>query len=367
VIDVGAVIERHRLVVCVGTGGVGKTTIAAAIALAAARRGRRAIVLTIDPARALARAFGLASLGAAGEPVPGAGVAPPGRLDAAMLDTKQAWDAFVARHAPSPAIAAQILGNRFYQELSTSFGGSTEYMAIEEMCRLAEAGEHDLIVLDTPPAAHALDFLRAPERIDPLLDPRVAAWLAAPTAAAGAVARFVMRRLERAAGSETMRDVAAFLVALEALVAGAAARTRRARALLRGGAAAFVLVAGPRQLVLDETAALAARMRALDTPLAAVVVNRVHRAPALATAQARAQIDRHAPGAAERAWLRATWDDAVDEAAAEAVLGARLARLLPPEVALAAIPDADHDVHSLGDLTAIGDALWSAAPAAELA
>ena len=349
----GAVLARRRMIVCVGTGGVGKTTIAAAIALGAARRGRRAIVLTIDPARALARAFGLPTLAPGGEPVRGV----PG-LEAGMLDAKLAWDGFVVRHAPSPEVARAVLDNRFYQQLSTSFAGSTEYMAIEEMCRLAESGRHDLIVVDTPPSAHALDFLRAPERLDPVLDPRLGAWLAAPTAAAGTLARFVIAQLERAAGGQTLREITAFFVALAAFVDRALARTRSARALLHAPGTGFVLVAGPRQLVLDQTASLAEQMRALATPLAGLVLNRVHAAPA-ATREEVARAVAAIADPAARVWVQATWEDAIAEATAE---GASIAGL-PPDLPRAEIPEAAHDVHSLADLEAIAARLWSGAPA----
>jgi anion-transporting ArsA/GET3 family ATPase len=347
--NVGDVLDRQRLVVCVGTGGVGKTTVAAAIALRAAMRGRRAMVLTIDPARALARSFGLDGLAPGGEPVPeaalaAAGLALPGRLHAGMLDQRHAWDGFIRRHARDEARAREILANPFYRELSTSFAGSTEYMALEELCRLSESGRHDLVVLDTPPAAHALDFLHAPERIDPLLDRRL---IAAVTRPAGAMARWLMRRLDRAAGPGTVRDVVSFLVAVDALVDAAAARARSARALLTSPDTALVLVAGPRQLVLDETVALAARL----PRLAAVVVNRVHRSPVID----RGAVDRGVSSLPQdaAAWVRAAWDDAAGEAALEGEYLARFRARLPAGLAHAELPEAAHDVHSLADLATI--------------
>lgn len=362
---VGDIALAHKLVVCVGTGGVGKTTVSAAIALGAAQRGRRVMVLTIDPARALARAMGLEALAPGGQPVE---VAANGALEAGMFDQKAAWDGFVERHSPTPAIARQILDNSFYRELSTSFSGSTEYMAIEEVGRLLESGRYDLVVLDTPPAAHALDFLRAPERIDRLLDRDVARWLAGPYQlghgawrGAGALARFVVRRVERAAGASAVRDIAAFFVAIDALLDDAIARTHRARALLASGDAALVLVAGPRRLVLEETGALAARMRALATPLAAVVVNRAHLLsvePATAALELTA-LDDPAIDRAAAAWLLAAWDDAVARSAAERAVVSRFAASLPPEIAVAVVPEAPHDVHALSDLRAIADVLWA--------
>ncbi len=164
------VIAKHELVVCIGTGGVGKTSLAAAIAVGGALRGRRAVVLTIDPARALGRALGI-DLGSGIVPIGEALFAREnlellGRLDAGMLEQRGAWDAFVRRHAPSVAVERAILDNPFYRQLSRHFAGSTEYVAVEELCRLHESGRYDLVVLDTPPAAHSLDFVRAPDRID---------------------------------------------------------------------------------------------------------------------------------------------------------------------------------------------------------
>lgn len=336
-------LDRYRLLVVVGTGGVGKTTISAALALEAAQRGRRALVLTIDPARALARALGLAELG------------PDAQLPfaAAMLDPKRAWDAFVQRHAPSVEISRTLLANPFYQRLSTSFAGSTEYMAIEEMCRYAESGDYDLIVLDTPPAAHALDFVHAPERIDRLLDPSVYRSLALGAwKSAGAAARFLLRRLERATGASTLRDIVAFFAALDALVDGALARTRRARALLRGGDAAFVLVTAPRQLVIEQTADLRAKLAAQPTPLAAVVINRVHAVPDVDASS----VERLGDDPAAR-WLQRAWADAVTDAHDDSAVVDAFRASLPTTTPLVTIAEAEHDLHSLDDLAIVAEAL----------
>jgi anion-transporting ArsA/GET3 family ATPase len=314
------------------------------------------MVLTIDPARALARAMGLVELSGTGQRVPGLDV--PGVLSAAMLDAKQSWDAFVARHAPSTSAAHALLANPFYQRVSTTFAGSTEYMAIEELCRLAESGEHDVIVLDTPPAAHALDFVRAPERIDRLLDPGVAAWFARPYGAwrsAGAGARFVLRRLEHVAGASTLRDISAFFVALDALVGGMLARTRQVRALLARDAG-FALIAAPRQLVLSETEVLRSSLDGHATPLAAAIINRVHAPPEVRADVAAAALAALGDGTGA-VWLRAAWRDAVGRGAEERDQVARFVAALPAGVAIARVGELDHDVHSLADLVAIADAL----------
>lgn len=342
-------LDRYRLLVCVGTGGVGKTTISAALAFAAARRGRRALVLTIDPARALARALGLAELG---EPVQ---ISPDVPFSAAMLDQKQAWDAFITRHAPSAAVARDVLANPFYQRLSTSFAGSTEYMAVEEMCRQSESGHYDLIVLDTPPSAHALDFITAPGRIDQLFDRRLAQWVAGGAwRTAGLAVRYLARKLEAATGTATLHDIAAFLVALDALVDTTLERTRRARALLRGGEAAFVLVAAPRQLAIAETDELTAKLAAQPTPLAGVVINRVHELPAIDGLDAKlAALGGDAPAR----WLRAMWADAVAEVEDEHAVIARFTASLPAGLPVRTVPEAAHDLHALVDLEHVVAAL----------
>jgi anion-transporting ArsA/GET3 family ATPase len=183
-------VERHDVIVCAGSGGVGKTTAAATIALWGAKRGRRAAVLTIDPARRLADSLGLPLAGGSEIAVPkellrANGIEIQGSLSAMMLDQKGAWDSLVERHAPSPEIRDRILENRFYQHLSQSFAGSQEYMAIEELARLRESARYDLIVVDTPPSRHALEFLEAPQRIHDFLDRRIVRWFVKPYVAAG--------------------------------------------------------------------------------------------------------------------------------------------------------------------------------------
>ncbi len=358
---VGELAMQNGLLVCVGTGGVGKTTIAAAIALGAAAHGRQVAVLTIDPARQLARSLGLDALAPGGQRVPpavlaNAGVEMRGTLDAGMLDQKRAWDAFIRRLMPSDELRDRVLGNGFYQQLSSSFPGSNEYMAIEEVCRLAESGRYELVVLDTPPAAHALEFLRAPDRIARLLDRDVFDWLARPYEALGLLAQRLAHRIERATGQSTLHDISGFLGALHGHVDALVARSRQARALLQGAGSAFVLVARPQQLVLAQTEALADTLRTLHSPLAAVVANRVHPVPEVARADARAAIDGCATGDVAD-WLEWAWDDAVGEATTERSILARLADALPG-VVHAAVPEADSDVHSVRQLARIGDVLW---------
>jgi anion-transporting ArsA/GET3 family ATPase len=263
----GELVRARRVLVCLGGGGVGKTTVAAALGLAAARAGRRALVLTIDPARRLADALGLA-LG--GEPRP----VEPG-LDAMMLDPRPAWDRLVARHAPTPAMAARLLGNRFYRRLSQSFAGTHEYLAVEAVCALVEAGGHDLLVVDTPPATQAFAFLDAPARIRGLLDGPLARWLLAPRPR-GPRARWVLRRLEDAAGAGALAEVAEFFAALAAFFDAFVARAAAVEALLHDPGTAIVVVAAPDEHGAADAEAIAAGAAALGLSPAALIVNRVH-------------------------------------------------------------------------------------------
>ena len=374
--SLGGLMERLRLVVCVGTGGVGKTTLSAALALGGAMAGRRAMVLTIDPARALARGLGLERLERGGQRIPdqvlrSSGVTVSGSLSAGMLDQKVAWDAFITRHTRSAAGRRAILDNPFYQELSGRFAGATEYVAVEELCRLDESGEYDLIVLDTPPAAHALDFVSAPGRIDRLLDPELSQWLTRPYAAvgksafrsAGATLRFVLRQLERATGRQTLRDVSALFTAMDGLFDDIRARTREARALLYGPSTAFVLVTGPEEPVLAGTSALGERLSALDVPLRAVIQNRTHPLPGLDDPAAEIAADAllgelDAPPDV-LAWLGRTHRDEVARARAEARRWEQFARSLPAGVEQASLAELDHDLHSLGDLADVARKLWA--------
>jgi len=285
----GSLLRDHRVVICIGSGGVGKTTTAATIALWGALQGRRAVVLTIDPARRLADSLGVAALGDEPRPVEPAvlaryGLRARGSLAAMMLDQKGAWDRLVARHAPSGEIRERILRNRFYLNLSQSFAGSYEYMAIEQLCVLVESGAYDLIVLDTPPTKHALDFFEAPQRIREFLDRRLVRWLVMPYlsqgwAAAKAMNRtvgFLFRKVEEATGIVALAEISDFFSAMSGMFDAFAARAHTIQAILHAPTTAFVLVTGPEEQVLTEAEFFSQRVRALRMPLKGVVFNRVH-------------------------------------------------------------------------------------------
>jgi anion-transporting ArsA/GET3 family ATPase len=281
-------VRGHRVVVSAGSGGVGKTTVAASVGLWGALDGRRTAVLTIDPARRLATSLGLETLGHDPREIPAAlfaaqGLAPKAPLSAMMLDQKGAWDALVERYAPADA-RARILANPFYQHLSQTFAGSQEYMAIEQLCLLVDSGAYDLIVVDTPPTRHALDFLEAPKRIDDFLDRSVVKWFVRPYFSAGwsalravnRTASFLLHRLEQATGVSALAEISDFFTSMSGLFENFHERIERAYEVLRGADTAFVVVSSPEEQVLDDAEYLAAKMAELRMPLKGVVMNRVH-------------------------------------------------------------------------------------------
>jgi anion-transporting ArsA/GET3 family ATPase len=366
-------IRQHRIVVCVGSGGVGKTTTAAALALHAAIEGRRAMVLTIDPAKRLAQSLGLEELASGGQRIEDRvleplGVEVRGSLSAGMLDQKSAWDEFIARHAPNEEALAAILDNEFYQHLSRTFAGSTEYMAIEELCRIDESGLYDLIVLDTPPSGHALDFLEAPQKLEAFFDRSTVAWFVRPYMAAGwsvwkrtsQSLRFVLERIERATGVETLKQISDFFVAMESLFDGITERSSRVREVLKSEDAAFVLVAGPDERVLEDSEMLTERMRELGMPLKGVVMNRIRVSgtgdDGDADQDAGSIEDLLGSYGFEDAvvrWLTATYLNACVVARAEAIRRESFETGLPEHVAVVPVPELRHDVHSvevLGEL-----------------
>jgi len=288
--DPGAVLahaleERRILVVC-GSGGVGKTTTAAALGLEAARRGRRALVCTIDPSRRLATSLGLTQL--TGKPraldIRRFDPAEGGTLHAMTLDTQGTFDGLVERYAPSSEAKKRILGNRFYREVSAALAGSHEYMAMEKLLDLSEDERFDLVVLDTPPTRHALDFLEAPERLTAFLDTSVLRFFLKPYFLAGRLTikvatktgALALRLVDRFLGLDFLRDLSEFFLAFEGMYDGFKERASRVHDLLRDETAAFLLVSNPAPSVLAEALYFHRRLREKEMPLLGIVVNRVH-------------------------------------------------------------------------------------------
>ena len=282
-------VSARRVVVCVGTGGVGKTTLSAALALGAARQGRRTLVLTIDPARRLADALGVEALGNEPRAIPRQtlerlGVAPEGSLSAMMLDMKRTFDDLVERFAESEQARQRILENPIYRHVSDALAGSAEYSAMEKVYELTERKDFDLIVLDTPPSQHALDFLEAPERLLEFLDSRIVQVLLHPAFAAGRLGfrlfqrgvHRVLRVMERVTGVGFLQDISEFLLAFEGMSEGFKERARRVQALLYGPDSSFVLAAGPAPESVIQATSFLDRLERSRAGVAGLVINRVH-------------------------------------------------------------------------------------------
>lgn len=364
-LDVDGLIDdpQTRIIVCCGSGGVGKTTTSAAVALRAAERGRKVVVLTIDPARRLAQSMGIEALDNEPRPVPG--VAGDGSLDAMMLDMKRTFDEVVESQA-SPEKAQQILQNPFYIAVSSSFAGTQEYMAMEKLGQLDKqaraTGEWDLIVVDTPPSRSALDFLDAPERLSSFLDGRFMRLLLAP---AKGGARFmtaglglVTNALTKIIGAQVLRDMQTFVTAFDTLFGGFRARAQRTFELLQADGTAFVVVAAPEPDALREAAYFVERLTEEDMPLAGLVVNRASQAAPGISAEAASAAAERLEGSAEQltAGLLRLHADRVRIVQREGRLRQRFATT-HPDVATAVLPALPTDVHDLDGLRRVGELL----------
>ncbi len=362
--------RRTRIIVCCGSGGVGKTTIAAAVGLRAAERGRRVVVLTVDPARRLAQSMGLTSLDNTPRPVTGirtGGAGDGGSMHAMMLDMKRTFDEIVESHA-DPDRAAQILANPFYQSLSSSFAGTQEYMAMEKLGQLRRADEWDLIVVDTPPSRSALDFLDAPQRLGRFLDGRLLRLLVAPAKLGGKTGLRMLNAgfglvtgvVTKIIGSQLLRDVQTFVSAMDTMFGGFRERAEYTYRLLRAPGTAFLVIAAPENDALREASYFVERLERDGMPLAGLVLNRVHRSPAarlsaarsLAAAETLQGLDDGESTALGITALR-LHAERMRRAESERRLAKRFTAA-HPLVPVARVPAQPDDVHDLNGLRVIG-------------
>jgi anion-transporting ArsA/GET3 family ATPase len=374
-LDVDALLDDRRtgIIVCCGSGGVGKTTISAALALRAAERGRRVVVLTIDPARRLAQSMGIEALDNTPRPVAGISTEHgSGSLDAMMLDMKRTFDEVVEGQA-SPEKARQILENPFYIALSSSFAGTQEYMAMEKLGQIhADAqrdGTYDLIVVDTPPSRSALDFLDAPERLSSFLDGRFIKLLLAPARGPArlmtAGLSIVTHALSRVLGAQVLRDMQTFVAAFDTLFGGFRQRAERTFELLQADGSAFLVVAAPEPDALREAAYFVERLSEDGMPLAGLVVNRASPAAsgsvsaeeAMAAAQ---RLRKHDPDSLTAGLLR-LHADRLGLTEREAMLRGRF-EAAHPQVPTAVVPALAGDVHDLDGVRQVGALLAGERP-----
>lgn len=303
------VASRRTLVSC-GSGGVGKTTTAAVIAIHAARQGRNAVVVTIDPARRLANALGLDAIGDQAAVIdnnlwdPHSEREPGGSLSAVMLDAKSTFDELVHKYSSDTDQAQRILSNNVYKNLTSALSGTQEYMAMEKLYELHEESEYDLVVVDTPPSRNALDFLDAPSRLTQFLEGRFFRILTAPARGGMKVVnratRGVLKAVGKIIGSEVLQDVVDFFAAFEGMYEGFHDRAAKVEELLHHDGTAFLLVASPRQDALLEAEYFAGTLNRMGYPIAGAIVNRLHPRFADTLAQAtRARADTFAKRIAE--------------------------------------------------------------------
>lgn len=370
-------LHTKRILVTVGSGGVGKTTTAAALGLLAARLQRRTLVMTIDPARRLATSLGLESLDGEERPVPvektsPAGIA-PGTLHAMMLEPKQAFDEMVRRYAPGGTAAVErLLASRIYQQLSSRLAGSQEYAAMEKLHAVRLSERYELIVLDTPPTANALDFLDAPRKmVDAVESPAVHLFVSAYEKAGrlslnllGFGAAYVVRRLARFTGGQFLDDIAAFLAELSVLLGGMRERAAQVLELLAREEVGFVVVTAPDPRAIDEAIGLHRRLLEGGLPVAGFIVNKVHplrpveldeREVAARVRLAAGTVDADAAPLARQ--LVADHARMQVLARADAVELARLRERCGSTIPYLEVPLFNEDVHDVRGLIKLGDYL----------
>jgi len=373
-LDLDAVLAspKTKVVVCCGSGGVGKTTTAAALAVRAAEQGRQTVVLTIDPARRLAEALGLSTL--SNEPkrvaeVAGDKTGSGGELHAMMLDMRRTFDEMVYTHS-TPDRAEKIIANPFYQTISSSFSGTQEYMAMEKLGQLTATGKWDLIVVDTPPSRSALDFLDAPQRMSSFLDGKMIRLLSAPARAGGRGLRRLVgagfglfaKAVGTILGGQMLADASAFVQAFDTMFGGFRERAAQTYELLRSPGTAFVVVAAPEPDALREAAYFVDRLASENMPLAGLILNRTH--PVLADLPAgRARdladvVDKAGTARLASAVLR-LHADRVDRSERERRLLSRFTNA-HPNVAVQQVPAVAGDITDLDGLREIGTRLTAA-------
>ncbi len=354
--DLGDIVAESSVIVCCGSGGVGKTTCAAALGVAGALGGRRTCVITVDPARRLADALGVGELANTPRSVRGEW---PGTLDAMALDAAATFDELIVRYAADTDQAERILGNRLYQNLASSLSGTQEYMATEKLHELAESGRYDLVVVDTPPTRNALDFLSAPERLAGFLDNRVFRLLIAPARTGLRVAGFagdlLLRNLGRVAGTAIVEDTVGFFRAFSGMEEGFRARAATVAELLGSSETAYVLVASPRAEALREAAFFTEELRRRSLVVAASICNRAQPTFGSPIAFDAADGTPHDP-----AWeaLVQNLGELSAIASEEAARIAELADLVGP-APVTVVPLAPGDIHDLEAITALARQLLS--------
>jgi anion-transporting ArsA/GET3 family ATPase len=350
-------LDGRDVCVCAGPGGVGKTSTAAAVALGMAGRGSKVAVLTIDPARRLAHALGLDELGHEAHLVD----APvEGELWAMMLDPKRTFDQLVEQHAHDERARDAVLSNPIYRELSNAVAGSQEYMAMEKLYELHSKGDYDLLVLDTPPTRHALDFLDAPRKLAAFIDSPSLQLLAGPGALGlrllGRGSGVLFGAMKRATGVDLLADLSDFFRSFGGMVEGFRERAAAVNALLADERSTFLVVTSPRADSLDEAAFFHERLREAGLPFAGVIANRVRMPVPAHRADVAAEVEQLLGEPLARKVVR-TWDEERALAARDRAALRRIRKRLDG-APLIEVPRLDEDVHDLDGLARLNDYLF---------
>lgn len=275
-------ILNKRIVICAGPGGVGKTTTAASLAIHGAQNGKKAIVITVDPAKRLATCLGLDELGHSRQQINHPSFQNGGTLFAMMLDQQKAFDEVVSSHARDPDAAKRVFSNNIYQQISGSLAGTQEYAATTKLYELAQEDEYDFIVVDTPPTTHALDFLDAPEKLAAAIDSPAAEWFRkfklGNKSLIGRAGNVFLKRIRKFTGGGFLDDIATFFVEFGEVMSGFRDRAARVTDLLRSEDVGFVLVTAPDQHAVSEALSFHDRLREKQMPFSYFVANQIHTA-----------------------------------------------------------------------------------------
>jgi anion-transporting ArsA/GET3 family ATPase len=363
--NVDALVRDKRIVICAGSGGVGKTTTAAALAMGMAERGLKVAVVTIDPAKRLADSLGLEELG--NEPrlvdpqrFADQGIELRGELWALMLDAKRTFDELIERLAPDERTRDEVYDNRIYQQLSGAVAGSQEFTAIAKLYELDQEGDYDLLVLDTPPSRNALDFLDAPERLSHFFQGRAIRLFLRPAGFGGRIlgrgTGVVFSLLQRVTGVDLLQDLSVFFRTLGGMIDGFTERARRVGALLEDPATTFLIITAPRHDPVEEAIYFHSKLRDAGMPFGGVVVNRVHAAPAVGDELPAALAGALGDGLAGRVESSAR-ELAALAARDEANVERLLERLGDPPALV--VPELEDDVHDLDGLARLREHLFS--------
>ncbi|HCU24572.1 MAG TPA: ATPase [Deltaproteobacteria bacterium] len=369
-LSLAGLLERKKVLICCGSGGVGKTTTAAALALQAAGRGYKTIVLTIDPAKRLANSLGIQKIDYQEKEIPKAelkkaGIESKAPLYAMMLDTKRTFDALILKYASSREKAESILQNKLYQHLSSMIAGSQEYMAMEKLYEIVQERDYDLIVLDTPPSRHALDFLDAPSKMSAMVGDSIMKWFLKPSLFLSKSSlrlldrsvKRVFKAFDKVAGFEFLQDLSQMLVAVSGLLEGFQDRAQKVELLLHDERTSFLLIASPQPIPLREAEYFHHKIQENSLPFAGYIFNRVQLMP-----EGGAEIPPRLKPKTETEYRELVY---LFKSLAQRDLGEinrfrERMNLSKQGIVFKIMPQLAHDIHDLRGLEELGKALFSA-------